>query len=146
MRALVLALALLLAVPARADEAAAERAMAAARGAAGLATTASEPGLARAARAIAEDNAKRGELDHVDAGGGTLRGRVTAEGYAFRLVAENLAVGTPDGARVVALWLNSPEHRANLLNPNVIHHGLARARGLDGRNYWAAVFGAPLRN
>lgn len=120
MRAVVLALALLLATPAWADEDAAERAMAEARRAAGLATTMSDPRLVRAARAIAEDNAARGELDHLDAKGGTLRSRALAEGYVFRLVAENLAVGT----RVVALWLDSAEHRANLLNAGVVHHGL----------------------
>jgi uncharacterized protein YkwD len=144
-RALVLALALLCAVPAAADEATAERAMAEARRGAGLAETTSDARLVRAARAIAEDNARRGELDHVGAQGGTLRSRVAAEGYVFRLVAENLAVGTPDGARVVTLWLDSPGHRANLLNPGLVHHGLARVRGADGRDYWAAVFGAPQR-
>jgi uncharacterized protein YkwD len=145
LRAAFVALALLLAFPARADEAAAERAMAEARRAAGLEVTAPDARLARAARTIAEDNAARRELDHADARGGTLRGRALAEGYVFRLVAENLAVGTPDGARVVTLWLESPEHRANLLNPGAMHHGIARARGSDGRDYWAAVLGAPLR-
>jgi uncharacterized protein YkwD len=144
-RAVVLAPALILAAPAFADEAAAERAMAQARAQAGLAVTTADPRLVAAARAIAEDNATRGELDHVDARGGTLRARTTQAGYAFRLVAENLAVGTPDGAVVVRLWLDSPEHRANLLNAGAAHHGLARARGPDGRDYWAAIFGAPLR-
>jgi uncharacterized protein YkwD len=144
-RAAVLALALILALPARADEASAERAMAQARAQAGFAATTKDARLAAAARAIAEDNATRGELDHVDARGETLRARATQSGYAFRLIAENLAVGTPDGAVVVRLWLDSPEHRANLLNAGVAHHGLARVRGADGRDYWAAVFGAPLR-
>ena len=136
---------LLLAAPALADEAAAERTMAEARRAAGLAATTTDARLLRAARAIAEDNAARRELDHTDAKGGTLRARATAEGYFFRLVAENLAVGTPDGAQIVRLWMESPEHRANLLNPGAVHHGIARARGSDGRDYWAAVLGAPLR-
>jgi uncharacterized protein YkwD len=143
--ALVLAFALSLAGPTWADEDAAERAMAQARREAGLAATTQDARLARAARAIAEDNAKRGELDHVDATGGTLRSRATAEGYVFRIVAENLAVGTQDGAHVIELWRASPEHRANLLNAGTIHHGLARVRGADGRDYWAAVLGAPLR-
>jgi uncharacterized protein YkwD len=145
MRAALLALALTLAAPARADEAAAEAAMARARAAAGLAATQADPRLERAARAIASDNAARRELDHTGAGGSTLRSRTLAEGYVFRLVAENLAVGAPDGASAVTLWMESPEHRANLLNPGAVHHGVARARGPDGRDYWAALFGAPLR-
>jgi uncharacterized protein YkwD len=136
---------LALASPARADEAAAERAMLAARQAAGLSITVADPRLERAAREIAEDNARRGLLDHAGADGSTLRSRALAQGYVFRFVAENLALGTPDGARVVALWLDSPEHRANLLSPAAVHHGVARARGPDGRDYWACVFGAPLR-
>ncbi|MCM0020550.1 MAG: CAP domain-containing protein, partial [Tagaea sp.] len=123
----------------------AERALAQARREAGVAPTTPDSRLARAARAIAEDNAARGELDHVDAKGGTLRSRAMAENYAFRLVAENLAMGTQDGARVIELWRHSPEHRANLLQAGAVHHGLARVRGPDGRDYWAAVFGAPLR-
>ncbi|MCM0021952.1 MAG: hypothetical protein NBV67_18345, partial [Tagaea sp.] len=71
MRAALLALALFLAAPAWADEDAAERALAQARREAGVAPTTPDSRLARAARAIAEDNAARGELDHVDAKGGT---------------------------------------------------------------------------
>lgn len=123
---------LALASPARADEAAAERAMLAARQAAGLSITVADPRLERAAREIAEDNARRGLLDHAGADGSTLRSRALAQGYVFRFVAENLALGTP-------------EHRANLLSPAAVHHGVARARGPDGRDYWACVFGAPLR-
>jgi uncharacterized protein YkwD len=145
MRAALLALALIVASPARAGEAAAEMAMARARHEAGLAVTQADPRLQRAALVIARDNAARGELDHTGATGSTLRGRTLAEGYVFRLVAENLAVGTPDGASVVTLWMESPEHRANLLNASAVHHGLARVAGADGRDYWAALFAAPLR-
>lgn len=144
-RRTALCLLLALAAPARADEASAERAIAEARVAAGLAMTVADPRLERAARNIAEDNARRGELDHAGADGSTLRSRALAQGYVFRFVAENLAAGAPDGARIVALWLDSPAHRANLLNPGAVHHGVARARGPDGRDYWASVFGAPLR-
>lgn len=138
-------LVLALAAPVYAGEEAAERAMLAARREAGLSITIPDPRLERAAREIAEDNSRRGELDHTGAGGSTLRSRALAQGYVFRFVAENLAMGTPDGARAVSLWLDSPEHRANLLNPGAVHHGIARARGPDGRDYWASVFGAPLR-
>ncbi|MFM8802093.1 MAG: CAP domain-containing protein [Tagaea sp.] len=145
MRALALAALMIVASPVLADEAALEAAMAAARREAGLAVAAPDARLARAARAIAEDNAARGTLDHTDANGGTLRGRTLAAGYVFRFVAENLAAGTPEGARVASLWLDSPAHRANMLSVEAAHYGLARVRGADGRDYWATVFAAPLR-
>lgn len=62
--------------------------------------------------------------------------RVTNGGYAWVLVGENLATGffTPDA--VVAAWMNSPGHRANILNPGYVEMGLARVG-----NTWTQLFG-----
>lgn len=126
---------------ARADERAAETAMAQARIAAGLQATSPDALLTQVAAQIAQDNAARRVLDHRDGQGRDLATRLGL--YPYRAAAENLAMGTPDGAVVVRLWLDSPPHRANLLNASVTHHGLARMRAADGQDYWALVLAAP---
>jgi uncharacterized protein YkwD len=128
-------------VPAFADERAAEAAMAQARIAAGLQATAQDALLTDIAAQIAQDNAARRVLDHRDGQGRDLATRLGL--YPYRAAAENLAMGTPDGAVVVRLWVDSPPHRANLLNASVTHHGLARIRAADGQDYWALVLAAP---
>jgi uncharacterized protein YkwD len=136
--------ALIVAMPiglAHADERAAEAAMAQARIAAGLQATSPDALLADIAARIAQDSAARRVLDHRDGQGRDLATRLGL--YPYRAAAENLAMGTPNGAVVVKLWLDSPPHRANLLNAAVTHHGLARARAADGQDYWALVLAAP---
>lgn len=136
--------ALIVAMPiglAHADERAAEAAMAQARIAAGLQATSPDALLADIAARIAQDNAARRVLDHRDGQGSDLATRLGL--YPYRAAAENLAMGTPNGAVVVKLWLDSPPHRANLMNAEVTRHGLARARAADGQDYWALVLATP---
>jgi len=142
MRGLLVALIVVLPLGvARADERAAETAMAQARRAAGLQATVPDALLTQIAAQIAQDNAARRTLDHRDGQGRDLQTRLGL--YPYRAAAENLAMGTPDGAVVVTLWLDSPPHRANLLNAEVTRHGLARMRSPDGQDYWALVLAAP---
>lgn len=51
---------------------------------------------------------------------------------------ENLAISsTVDAERIVRAWMNSPTHRANLLNRHFTQMGLSRMKGQDGHYYWA---------
>ena len=59
----------------------------------------------------------------------------------LRTVCENVAYGYPSGAAVTQGWLDSPGHRANLLNPAFKLLGVGAAEGADGRWYAAQVFG-----
>lgn len=53
-----------------------------------------------------------------------LTARAGAAGAHFSIVEENIAVGShPD--TIHQGWLDSPEHRANLLNPAIDHVGIA---------------------
>ncbi|KAG1664964.1 hypothetical protein FOA52_001976 [Chlamydomonas sp. UWO 241] len=69
---------------------------------------------------------------------GGLGARVDAAGYAYSTVCENVAEGQDSIVEVVRAWMQSPSHRANLLNVDVVHMGGGRV----GR-YWAQVFGGP---
>lgn len=61
-------------------------------------------------------------------------------GGAWMTAAENVAAGYPDAASVVAGWLASPGHRANIENCAFTSHGVGVAAGPDGRPYWTQVF------
>jgi hypothetical protein len=67
-------------------------------------------------------------------------------GYQFSYAGENLAVNFSDSQDVTAAWLNSPEHRANILNSHFTEIGIAVAEGsFEGRpaTYVVELFGKP---
>lgn len=49
--------------------------------------------------------------------------------YQYEVAGENLAIDFTDADKVVQAWLNSPSHRANLLNPAYKETGLAVISG-----------------
>ena len=69
--------------------------------------------------------------------------RLAAAGYAWRSYAENIAFNYGTPASVVAGWMGSSGHRANILNASLTEIGAAVARDAQGRPYWAQVFGVP---
>ena len=71
-----------------------------------------------------------------------------AVGYDFVLVGENLALGDfENDEMLVKAWMDSPGHRANILNAHYQEIGVAVGKGMyEGRLTWLAVqsFGMPL--
>ena len=63
--------------------------------------------------------------------------------YPNMSVAENIAFGGMDTAKVFSMWMNSAGHRRNMLNPAYSKFGLAYVRegGGGDRRYWALVLG-----
>jgi len=115
-----------------------------ARADAGLPPLARNDALTRVALAHAREMARTGDFAHVSAAGGTLQSRAGAAGYGgWRVLAENLATdaGAPDAAAIVAAWLRSPAHRANLLSAELRDAGAACVVA-DGRAWCALEFGA----
>lgn len=55
-------------------------------------------------------------------------------------VAENIAMGQPTTSQVVGDWMNSPGHRANILNPSHTRIGAAAYTAPDGTVYWCQQF------
>lgn len=56
--------------------------------------------------------------------------------------AENVASGQQPN-QVVAAWMNSPGHRANILNPRYTEIGVGFARDASGRSYFTQNFHQP---
>eukprot|EP00775_Hariotina_reticulata_P007851 gene7851-8048_t len=97
--------------------------------------------LNNAAMAHSIDQAGRNTMTHTGSDGSDLGTRVTRAGYRWSTVGENVAVGQTSPSSVFQAWMNSPGHRANILNGNFADMGVAVATGRDGRPYWTQVFG-----
>ena len=66
--------------------------------------------------------------------------------YSFEYAGENLAVNFSDSQDVTNAWMNSPEHRANILDTNYTDIGMATAQGtFEGHpaTYVVELFGSP---
>ncbi|HEY8505105.1 MAG TPA: CAP domain-containing protein, partial [Gemmataceae bacterium] len=72
-----------------------------------------------------------------------LTARIDYAGYDSAYVAENLVMGAGLGDAVVGLWMGSPVHRANIVNPALTEVGLAAREGPDGAVFYVQVFGTP---
>jgi uncharacterized protein YkwD len=107
------------------------------------------PPLARAALLddAAQDHAATmallGVLSH-ESPKGSLVARVEAVGYDFTRVAENIAKGQNQVEQVVAGWMASPKHRANILSGDYRELGIGVAAGGTPARpeiYWVQIFG-----
>jgi uncharacterized protein YkwD len=72
--------------------------------------------LDRAAQNKAADMASKDYWSHNSPSGKTPWDFITAAGYKYQTAGENLAYGFATSADTVTGWMNSPEHRANILN------------------------------
>ena len=68
---------------------------------------------------------------------------MTNAGYVWRTWGENVAYGQADCAAVIAAWMASAGHRANILNPAFTDIGIAVAIGSNGYKYWTMDLAAP---
>ena len=104
--------------------------------------------LTRSALGHSQDMVSRDYFNHVSPAGVTPLERVEASSYLPRratyVVGENIAVGTVQlatPAAIVAGWMVSPEHRANILNRDFRDSGLGIVALAPGR-YSAGLPGA----
>jgi len=90
----------------------------------GLGMLAWDPSLARAAAQHCRRMAAENAISHQFAGEDELSQRGSKAGARFSLIEENVAVAaSPE--RIHAAWMNSPGHRANLLNAKINRVGIA---------------------
>lgn len=96
--------------------------------------------LVAAAAEHSEDMAVRDYFDHNTPDGVTPWTRIENEGYD-QPSAENIAAGQPTPDAVVTAWMNSPGHRANILNCDSHATGVGFYRGGSYGYYWTQDFG-----
>jgi uncharacterized protein YkwD len=94
----------------------------------GISALSSNPTLSTAAQNCAERMAASGQMTHS-----------SGPPPGFSTWGENIAVGYPSASSVVAAWMASPGHRANILNPAYTRTGV----GYVASGYWwCQQFGA----
>jgi hypothetical protein len=85
--------------------------------------------LERAAQLKADDMAGKSYFSHTSPDGMTPWYWFDQVGYNYKYAGENLAIDFSESADVEIAWMNSPEHRANILNGNYSEIGIATAPG-----------------
>jgi uncharacterized protein YkwD len=108
----------------------------------GLAPLSASSQLDAAAQCHTDDMVNRGYISHValvpaPCGGVNTEQRITTAGYFWNTYGENIANGYSSPQAVVAAWMGSQSHRANILNPGFVDMGIGRSR-----NIWTQVFGS----
>ncbi len=113
---------------------------------AGLTKLSVNPTLEIAAKLKAVDMAKNEYFAHTSPQGLTPWHWFQQADYSFIYAGENLAVNFDDADAVERAWLNSPTHKANIMNGNYTEMGVATAEGMyKGRatTYVVELFGTP---
>jgi uncharacterized protein YkwD len=104
--------------------------------------------LTAAAQAKANDMAKRNYWSHVTPDGKQPWMFMVNAGYEYEAAGENLAYGFGSSDDVVTAWMNSAEHRANILNAAYRDVGFATANVANYQGHGAetvivAFYGEP---
>lgn len=103
--------------------------------------------LAKAAQAKANDMLARQYFSHNTPDGATPWSFIKAVGYSYTTAGENLAIDFTQAESVQSAWMNSPGHRANILNGNFTEIGIGIATGTFDNHPTTIVvqmFGNPL--
>ena len=109
------------------------------RAANGCGALAGDEGLASVARGHSADMAARDYFSHSTPEGVDPFQRAAAAGQSA--MAENIAAGQGSAAAVMESWMNSPGHRANILNCSLTRLGVGVGYGGSYGIYWTQLFG-----
>ena len=101
----------------------------------GLSALTEDAELSRIARLKSRDMHDLGYFDHTSPTYGTPFQMMKAFGVRYQSAGENIAMGYASPEAVVSAWMNSPGHRANILNASYTKIGV----GLYNR-YWTQHF------
>jgi len=93
----------------------------------------------QAAQFHADDMATLDYFSH-DSPTETWLERMTRYGLNGSSVAENIAMGQNSATDVMTSWMNSPGHKANILNANYQSIGIGLATRSDGTKLWVQCF------
>ncbi len=105
------------------------------------------PQLTAAAQAHSDNMHNRHFFSHVDPEGRQPWDRMLKAGYRYRIAAENIGAGFSTPEAMVRGWMNSPGHRANILNCKLEETGVGYVHDVEEgpplrwRFYWTQDFG-----
>ena len=97
--------------------------------------------LDAAALAKAQDMFKNQYFEHISPSGVDPGSLVKSSGYDYIVTGENLILGNFESEQaIVQAWMDSPGHRANILNNRFTEIGVAIIKGTyEGRTVWIGV-------
>lgn len=107
------------------------------RAANGLAALKLNAELSRVARAKSQDMRDRKYFSHTSPTYGSPFDMMRAFGITYRTAGENIAMGYATPQAVVTAWMNSPGHRANILNASYTQIGVGY---VASGHYWTQHF------
>lgn len=87
------------------------------------------------------DMSAKNYFSHDSADGRSFGDRLKQAGFSFRAAGENIAKGYQTAAQVVQGWMNSPGHKANIMNCTYTHIGVGHVAA--GGPYWTQDFAKP---
>jgi uncharacterized protein YkwD len=105
----------------------------------GCSPVAANSALTELAETFSKAMADQGFFDHTDPSGATPWDRAAKAGITS-LGGENIARGQADAAAVMDAWMNSPGHKANILNCDFTTLGVGVQFGAGGP-WWTQDFG-----
>lgn len=79
-------------------------------------------------------------FSHTRPNGSAFHTALTESGVKYRGSGENIAWGQKSPEAVMKAWMNSPGHRANILNKNYTKIGVGYLQNASGVNYWVQLF------
>jgi len=112
-----------------------------------LSTLSENSVLNLAAQAKADDMLKNGYFSHNSPDGKTPWDFIVNSGYSYLMAGENLAVNFTEAENVETAWMNSPGHKANIVNKNFEEIGIGVAQGeYQGHSaiFVVQMFGTPV--
>ncbi len=97
--------------------------------------------LTLAAQAKSNDMQARHYFSHVDPDGNYIWDTIVADGYTpYAELGENLAIEFYNTDSLISAWMNSPEHRSNILQEGFRDQGMGLAFGdVQQNQYYSAV-------
>jgi uncharacterized YkwD family protein/spore coat assembly protein SafA len=99
--------------------------------------------VSRVARIKSQDMATKGYFSHTSPTYGSPFNMMENFGIRFSAAGENIAYGQRTPQEVMTGWMNSPGHRANILNPSYTQIGVGLATNSRGTKYWTQEFIKP---
>ena len=103
----------------------------------GLAPLIQDWQLSRVARYKSQDMRDLGYFSHTSPIYGSPFNMMKSFGISYKTAGENIAKGYSSPRAVVDAWMNSPGHRANILNSSYTHIGVGY---VASGNYWTQMF------
>lgn len=79
-------------------------------------------------------------FSHTRPDGSSFSTALTQSGVSFRSSGENIAYGQRTPEEVMKGWMNSPGHRANIMNQDFTAIGVGYYQSNTGTGYWTQLF------